>query len=126
MYSGLFFNLEDVRALVNELNIPQLIKEIPEPHVTFAFVRGQNFDDLPEFPEGQIADVTVVGYGFDDENVGLEVKIPKNLMSYYHGADSVHITTSVSATGKPVNTARLKFQATDRQYNLRGVFKAHL
>lgn len=126
MYSGLFFNLEDVRALVNELNIPQLIKEIPEPHVTFAFVRGRNFDDLPEFPEGQIADVTVVGYGFDDENVGLEVKIPKNLMSYYHGADSVHITTSVSATGKPVNTARLKFQATDRQYNLRGVFKAHL
>lgn len=126
MYCGIFFNLEDIQVVVKELGIPQLAREISEPHVTFAFVRGRNFDDLPEFPEGEIANVTVVGCGFDDENVGLEVRLPENLMSYYHGADSVHITTSVSATGKPVNTARLKFQATDRQYNLRGVFKAHL
>jgi hypothetical protein len=113
MYYGLFFN--------KQLFQPDLSRAINKPHVTFCFEKGDTLE-LPEELSDMTASVTVIGYGNDGENEGYLVKLnDPNLLRFYKGAKQMHITISLSNTGKAVSTASLLFKSIP-QFTLTGKF----
>ena len=105
LYNGIFFDKDIVQKLVCDLNLPTLEKPIESPHVTFNFKK----EDFPDTIIGASAEVKIIGLGHNDENVGLLVDIPESLKELYNGNPNIHITTSISNTGKAINTGYLDF-----------------
>ena len=66
-----------------------------------------------EYLYGTEAIFEVTGYGNDGNNEGYSVKLietdSEELKDIYNNIEVPHITLSVSANGKPVNTAKLNF-----------------
>ncbi len=107
IYTGAFI---DVATLHNAINVGnRLEKLIENPHVTFQF----RPETAPTPLFGEKVCVKVVGYGNDGKNEGLKVEVFADSQMLSKMAKEIlvpHITISVSADGKPVDTAKLAFQ----------------
>lgn len=100
IYTGLFLNT--TLFTTHE-------KLIRNQHVTHEFRPKEINKNL----FGQTATLKIIGFGADDENEGYLVKITKasgEIYEAFKDIECLHITTGVSATGKPVNTANLNFE----------------
>ena len=86
----------------------RLARRIEQPHVTFSFrpKPGTVHNEL----FGKPVRILVRGYGLDDRNEGLEVFLPNDLQKYYRNEATPHITVSVAADVKPVDTGKLWFE----------------
>ena len=82
-------------------------------HCTFAF--RPTAEQIAEFLPyvGKRFDLSVVGYGADEQNSGFSVSIPSDLLYLYHGSIQPHITTSLADDGRAVNTGKLSFSPID-------------
>lgn len=103
IYWGIF--LDDSNSLKKTLE-----KKIIYPHVTYGFKT-----EMPLYILGEPTTIEVVGYAIDNNNEGYSVRIPEDPYGmcrnlFYLKRKVPHITTSVSAQGKPVDTKDLKFQ----------------
>lgn len=106
IYKGFFVDEWSSFLLKKAEGTKKLEKDIKGKHVTFAFRPKEGF---PESLMGKTFSLMVIGYGNDGENSGFEVALPEELIPYYEGALTIHITTSISLTGSPKNTAKLVF-----------------
>ena len=107
IYTGAFI---DVATLHKNIDFGSRLETLIEnPHVTFQF-RPKT---VPAPLFGEKVRVKVVGYGNDGLNEGLKVEVSTNNQMLSTMAEEIrvpHITISVSADGKPVDTAKLAFQ----------------
>lgn len=108
IYKGFFIDEPSAMLLKEFEGSNRLIKDIPNQHVTFAFRPEELF---PLAIMGKSFTLLIVGYGNNGENSGFKVALPEELIPYYRGADTIHITTSLSETGKAMNTRHLDFTA---------------
>lgn len=82
-------------------------KRISDCHITFGYNPAET-DEIPFDLLGKEFEIAVTGYGMDEKAAGLRVEIPDELKKYYRGAKNVHITTSISEIGRPVDTGNIK------------------
>jgi len=116
-YSGVFFEgpFDD---LLRDKVSTSLDKPIEDLHVTFNFNPNKE-DKLPKELIGKEIPIKVVGEGSNDKNHGFEVKIPNiilvaggekiSLKDLYRNPATPHITMSLGAGGKAVDTKHLNF-----------------
>lgn len=107
IYQGLFLDAESLELLNKMEGSKKLERDISSKHITFEI-----YPTLP-FPDslmGQNLTVDVVGYGNNGHNSGFEVVLSDELYSSYKNNKRPHITSSVSLTGEPKNTASLYFK----------------
>ena len=87
----------------------KLEKDIQFKHITTEFIPKITHENL----YGTEAIFELIGYGNDNKNEGYKVRLFKidndELENIYNKIEIPHITLSVSATGKPVDTAKLNF-----------------
>lgn len=92
-----------------------LEKDIVNKHITTEFRPKKTHKEL----YGKTATFNVIGYGNNDVNEGFKVEMVscenKALRELFNNIPVPHITLSTSATGKPVDTAKLDFQPVNRQ-----------
>lgn len=106
-----------------ELQKASLEKIIEYPHLTLAFKPKDAF--LNKF--GTVATIKIIGYGNDGDNEGYLCEItPEDefLKNQIKDIKVPHITLSVSADGKPVNTSGLDFYPIDKPFIIKGVYGA--
>ena len=123
IYTGVFFNKEELLEKVNVLETERLAKIIADPHVTFKFRPATV--DTSLFGEKVV--VEVIGYGNDGKNEGLFVVLHTENDVLAEMAKEIavpHITVSVSADGKPVDTGKLSFEPIPVPFAIEGVFGA--
>lgn len=115
IYWGIFINDFDKKLKTT------LSKKIIYPHVTYGFK-----SEMPLYILGEQATVSIIGYGIDEDNEGYSVRLPddpyglsRNL--FYLKRKTPHITTSVSSTGRPVDTRDLHFEPIE-PFTLTGRF----
>lgn len=124
IYTGIFFDKEELLSKVKTaFENKRLERVIADPHVTFAF-RPKTVD-TSLFGEKVI--VEVVGYGNDGKNEGLFVSLHARNHTVAEMAKEIavpHITISVSADGKPVDTGKLSFEPIPVPFIIEGVFGA--
>lgn len=107
VYKGFFLDADSSTRIDYFESDRKLEKDISDKHVTF-----EVYPSIP-FPDellGKSYTLEVVGYGNDGENSGFEVLLPEELYPYYQNPKRPHLTTSVSLTGEPKNTAYLHFK----------------
>lgn len=87
-----------------------LSKVIEHQHVTITFMPTKPNEHL----YGIGATFTVTGYGNDGLNEGYRVRLKscenEELVQLYNSVPVPHITLSIGAAGKAVNTANLEFE----------------
>lgn len=125
IYTGVFVNAEELAKQLQESGLNRVAheKEIEDTHVTFEF-RPKVVD---ESLFGTPVDILVTGYGSDDENEGLSVRIMCQNQQVQEIGSSVeipHITLSISRDGRAVNTRRLVFHPIETPFVIKGVYKA--
>ena len=123
IYTGCFFNYDLLQEDLKHIDRTPLTRSICNPHITFSY----DCSEIPGVPVEFFGDeimVKAIAYGCDGENEALKVKfltMPKGLKLYANKISVPHITISVSATGEPVNSAKLKFKRI-KPFFLIGVF----
>ena len=108
LYTGWFLDPRDLETALAPLGLSHLQNPIACPHVTLQFLP----EAVPTALFGTTARITVVGYGNDGKNEGVQVRVEPEDPELQKLLESVrvpHITLSVSPEGKPVNTGRLRF-----------------
>ena len=123
IYTGVFFNKEELLKKVEFLGEERLERVIADPHVTFAF-RPKTVDTSLF---GEKVTVEAVGYGNNGKNEGLVVTLKSNnskIMEMSKVIPVPHITLSVSADGKPVDTWALAFLEMKEPFIIEGTFGA--
>lgn len=122
LYNGIFITLDELQKAANLRTYP-LEREITNPHVTCEF--------RPKNPQTELfgteAEVTITGYGCDGNNEGFSVSVKTANPEVQALIDKVpvpHITLSVSAKGRPVDTAHLKFTPCEHVV-LHGIFAGY-
>ena len=108
IYTGAFIDAKILNGAISFLGKSRLAKLIEFPHVTFQFKP----ETVAESLFGEKIYIKVLGYGNDGKNEGLRVEAfaTNQLLADMINEISVpHITVSVSADGKPVDTAKLSF-----------------
>lgn len=111
-YLGCFLEYCDFQEAVRSLRDNPLERNIPAPHVTFAYKPQEADESL----FGKIVRITVVGYGNNGENEGVKVELSASdpvLQGMIEKLEVPHITIAVSAEGEPVNTRYLEFRAIE-------------
>lgn len=112
IYVGCFVNYHDLQKKVNSIRMVHLFRQIHNPHITFDYKP----ESVDESIFGKKIKIKIIGYGYNEDNEGVKVEL--------HSSDSEiekmikripvpHITLSVSAKGKPVNTKNLIFNAVE-------------
>lgn len=107
-YVGCFFEYEKLKKAIADIQRVPLEKEIKFPHITFEYM--PSFVDKSIF--GEKIKVIIYGYGYDEENEGLKVRVSSEnvvLNEMISKIEIPHITLSVSKNGSPVNTKKLNF-----------------
>lgn len=115
IYTGWFINPKDIGKA-------SLEKPIQYPHITLAFKP----EDALEDKFGTTAKIKVVGYGNNGTNEGYLCEIIPEDELLKNQAKSIkvpHITLSVSADGKPVDTSKLDFHPID-PFVISGIYGA--
>lgn len=119
-YTGCFFAPESLKNSLENYTRQKLIKEIANPHVTFAY----RPEEVPAMLFGQRVTIRAIGYGCDGENEALQVEfvnLPDGLKPYIGDTAIPHITLSLSETAKAVNSRCLDFKPI-KPFLLVGVF----
>ena len=111
IYMGVFFAQSEINAWAQAFDENVLDRRIQAPHVTLKF-RPSKEDIEALMPHiGEEDDFIVDAYGNDRENAGFRiVEYETSAHTIRNMLESIkipHVTTSVSETGKPVNTPRL-------------------
>ena len=117
VYAGLFVDPGDL----HEKAQPTLEREIEYPHVTTSF--KPNIDQLHLDQIGEKAKIYAVGYGNDEKNEGLLVRIMSDDPVLQEACDKIetpHITLSISNKGQAKNTAFLDFTMLDEPFMVEG------
>lgn len=126
-YFGIFVDNQDIEKIIkNEKNT--LEKQPNNFHCTFAY-KPKNIEMFNDII-GKNIDILLIGYGCDGKNSGFKVSFPNDMKKYFLNADKEgnlkvpHITTSLSKTGKAINTANLKFEDIEESVVIKGKFGA--
>ncbi|MBQ8791487.1 MAG: hypothetical protein IJZ51_09265 [Ruminiclostridium sp.] len=107
-YSGLFLDFDYMWEKIRHITDGRYDRVIKRPHITIQF-RPENQDYSLV---GTKAEVIVTGYGYDDENEGLFVKIEtdnEELKALCQSVEVPHITLTVTVDGHSVNTRYVDF-----------------
>lgn len=97
VYVGIF--TEHINGTLN--------KDIPNQHITLAYRPDEEiFQELLKHL-GEKCEISVLGYGNDGMNEGLEVEISEDIP--YFGASQKHITLSIDKASSPVKTGLIDF-----------------
>ena len=107
-YTGVFFD----KALTDN---GKLDKQIAFPHVTHKYKPAEIDRSL----FGQVVIFKVIGYGINAENEGLLVEVAEaseEMKKALAEIEVPHITLSISANGKAVNTRYLDFESCTPWY----------
>lgn len=119
-YIGCFFDAKLVQQFPAEKREGPLFRVIGAPHVTLVYEPTE----VPTALFGTKVSVKVIGYGCDGKNEALRVEfadLPQELMSLAANVSVPHITLSVAADGKPVESRFLTFGPVE-PFFLEGVF----
>lgn len=109
IYAGIFFDVDAVEVAVKKNGGVMLEKVITLPHVTLAFrpsdVELQKLQPLL----GKEVEVKLDEFAYNDRNAGFRVSIvtPNSVVEDFLTGKLPHITTSVGADGRPVDTPKL-------------------
>ena len=107
-YVGCFISYEKLMEKLNISNRHRLSREILNTHITFVYKPSVSYESL----FGEEVRVMVTGYGINDENEGLAVKLSSDnaeLNELINRIEVPHITLSVSSHGESKNTRYLTF-----------------
>ena len=115
-YIGLFFD----KSIVEKAPCGYTYKIIDNPHITFHFRPSE--DEIPYELIGKSFTVKIVGFGLNEKAAGWRVELPEELKPFYKGQKNVHITTSVSEIGKPVDTGSIERWAPVPEFEITGEF----
>ena len=109
LYMGIFLDEESMAILTEKEQ--SLARSIKDMHVTFAFMPSD--DEVAEFMPfvGKPVSISVNGYGNNGKNSGFSVALPSDGSYLYRGSKQPHITTSLGAEGRAVETGSLAFSA---------------
>lgn len=125
IYTGVFFQFDEIRKDLDfYCTSNRLAKVIEHPHVTFTYKPDEVHPEL----FGREVVFRVVGYANDGKNQGIKVKVARmatDLLSEYETIKVPHITISVSADGKPVDTANLHFEDIEETFCIAGRYGAY-
>ena len=122
IYTGWFVSPDTLYDAVRDFAPNRLERPTESPHVSLEFRPPEVNTALLGSP----ARLTVTGYANDGENEGISVTVEQDepsLAAQLCTLSCPHITLSVSADGKPVNTARLHFRPVPPR-TLTGMFGA--
>ena len=111
-YVGCFFDYNELSEIVKDIRQNILENEKTTPHVTFEY--NPSSVDTTLFGEKII--VSIIGYGNDGVNEGVRVTLSCDNEKINNMIEKIavpHITLSVSANGKAVNTRFLSFKPID-------------
>lgn len=109
IYAGIFFVSEAVEAAVEQKGGVTLEKAIALPHVTLVFrpsdVELQKLHSLV----GKEIEASLDEFAYNDRNAGFRVSVvtPDMVVGNFLKGKLSHITTSVGAEGRPVDTPKL-------------------
>ena len=123
IYIGIFVDCDTLQKFVNDnITKDRLSRVIDNPHVTFAFRPAEyNYDLI-----GKLAMLKVVGYACDGKNQGLQVEMGDTsnpeILAEFEKIRNPHITLSVSADGKPVDTGKMKFNPIENPFYIMGFY----
>lgn len=109
IYAGIFFASEAVEAAVEQKGGVILEKAIALPHVTLAFrPSDEEMQELHSLVGKEIG-VSLDEFAYNNRNAGFKVSIvtPNSVVEGFLKGKLPHITTSVSAEGRPVDTPKL-------------------
>lgn len=109
IYAGVFFDVTVVEATVNQNGSVTLEKEIALPHVTLAFRPSDEEMQQLYSLVGKEIKVSLDEYAYNNRNAGFKVSIvtPNSVVEGFLKGKLPHITTSVGAEGRPVDTPKL-------------------
>lgn len=107
-YVGCFLDCDILKRSVDPLRIDPLKNNKLNSHVTFEYLPDHVFTEL----FGTAITVTIIGYGNDGENEGLQVTLTSDndqINEMIQNIPVPHITLAVSDGGYAVNTRYLHF-----------------
>ena len=109
-YAGLFLDFDYMWEKISRITDGRFRRVIKRPHITLLY--------KPEIPDyslvGTKARVIVTGYGYNEENEGLSVKIEtdnERLKALFDAVEKPHITLTVAKEGHSVNTRYVDFRS---------------
>ncbi|MBP3922804.1 MAG: hypothetical protein J6D27_07560 [Ruminiclostridium sp.] len=107
-YTGLFIDFDYMWSKIGHITRGRYERVVKRPHITFLYK-----PDVSDYSlVGEEATVVVTGYGYDDENEGLSVRVETDnykLLKLYNDIETPHITLTVAADGHTVNTKNVEF-----------------
>ena len=121
-YEGLFFNKKDILKYEKK-HLPIINDKI---HCTFKF-KPKNDEIFNELVNKSF-NIKLISYGYNKDNSGFEIELPKSLEKYYINTDKKgkfvkpHITASISKDGEAENTRRIKFIPLPKKITIKGKF----
>lgn len=109
IYVGIFFGLEAVKSVVKQNGGVALEKEISLPHVTLAFRPSDVELQKLQLLLGKEIKVKLDEFAYNNRNAGFKVSVvtPNGVVNDFLKGKLPHITTSVGADGRPVDTPKL-------------------
>lgn len=122
IYTAWFVSWDELQDAIKDFAPCRLEKTIEFPHVTLAF--RPRMVDTALF--GTSAKISITGYGNNGKNEGVSVTVEPEgtaLTAPLQALKQPHITLSVSAEGKAVNTVDLDFHPVP-QRTICGTFGA--
>lgn len=126
-YEGIFFDKKasDLIRSIELKNFP-IYNELL--HCTFKYnpTNEELFDNIV----GREIEISIVGYGYDENNSGVLVSLPDEVKKYYINYDeenpnilkAPHITISLAEGAHAVNTKNLKFLPLESPIKVTGTF----
>lgn len=122
-YCGIFVDSEELYQKMPGT----LDKVIEHPHVTIKYRPEEQ--ELHGHLIGQNVEIEAIGYGKDEENEGLLVRLKADNDELQKLCDQIpvpHITLSISENGKAVNTSNLQFAELQEPFLINGSYGAFI
>ena len=133
IYQAIFLDENSIKKLIN-LQKDKLPNVPNDMHCTFKFMPSEKeIEDFARMFLGKPVTLRVVGYCSDGKNSGFEVALEPEQESVYTNAHTVkqngiskverttpHITVSMSAEAKAVDTGFLDFKPLDEPFDISG------
>lgn len=119
-YLAYFVSAEELFHKLSGFGTPCLERPITYTHVTFEYLP----EEVDRSLFGDTVQIQVIGYGKNQENEGVKISLHSEnpvLQKMYEDIAVPHITLSVSADGKAVNTSDLEFEPIE-PFEITGVF----
>ena len=129
IYEGIFFDNKNTN-IIKSLDFKKYNNKVSNPHITFKI--NPNINEIYNNLENKEYAIKIIGYGFDNNNFGLEVQLPDELLEYYDNKDKnnniivPHITTSYTDNSNTKNTKNLKFRKLEKPIIIKGNFKYYI